>query len=159
MLNEEFLIPSSEGLKSQTTPWPPRLAFDFAMGDDPDAIMQRYDLSPTAFQYLLITPTFMKEVDAHRQYIIENGITFKYKARLQAEEYLMTLDEIIHSADSSPAVKLDAIKSVVKWSGYEADTKGAAQQGGSNQTRLVIQWGDGSGQIALENINTCQNNE
>ena len=91
----------------------------------------------------------MREVDTHRKTVVNEGITFRLKAKLQAETYLQNVDELIHDPDTSPAVRLDAIKSVVKWAQYEGDDK-AATDSSKGGTRLVIQWGDGSGAVALE---------
>lgn len=148
-LNSEFLIPSEEGLSTPTSPWPSRLAFDFAMGEDPELLTARYEIGPTQWQYLLLNPAFMLEVEKHRRTIVEEGVTFRLKAKLQAEAYLEEIDTLVHDPETSPAVRLDAIKSMVKWSGYEPTTKDS-QAAPSGPTRMVISWADGSGQIALE---------
>jgi hypothetical protein len=49
----------------------------------------------------------------------EKGLTFKLKARAQAEELLTTSYLLIHDPAVSPAVKADLIKSTVKWAGLE----------------------------------------
>jgi len=162
MINEEFDIP--ETLFAEATPQPPtpvtapaipwtdRLVFDVAIGDSIEAIMARYELTEEQIEDLLIHPTFTKAVDDQRRNIVENGIGFKYKSKLLAEEYLESLDGIVRDPSTSAAVRLDAIKSITKWAGYdESATKGSS--GTSQATRMVIQWADGSGQIAVETSN------
>lgn len=146
MLNEDFMIAEPQ------VSWPARLPFDFAMGEDANTLLERYDLQPSQLHSLVFTPAFMKEVDKHRQEILDNGVSFRLKAKIQAEEYLQEIDNLINDADTSPAVRLDAIKSVVKWSGYEPTTQNQSQASGG-ATRLIISWADGSGQVALETNN------
>ena len=148
MLNEEFLIPSDEGLKSNTAPWPSRLSFDLAMGDSAEAVMERYAIGPSQMQYLFLNPAFQLELQNHKERILAEGISFKTKAKLQAEDYLTDIDELIHDPETSPAVRLDAIKSVVTWAGY--GEKKSDSVGGGSATRMVISWADGSGQVAIE---------
>ena len=64
-------------------------------------------------------PIFLKKVDIYRSEIQEKGITFRLKARAQAEELLTTSWTLIHSAEVSPSVKADLIKSTVKWANLE----------------------------------------
>jgi len=109
-------------------PWPPRLAFELAMDGDLQYILDKHTLTAEQLTSYLLTPAFAREVADHRTKILAEGISFKMKAKLQAEEYLRDIDELIHDADASPAVRLDAIKSVVQWAGYVP--KGDAPIGG-----------------------------
>ena len=143
----------SQDLDIQTLhPWPARLPFDVAMGDSPESLCDRYGLQPEALDIFFLNAAFRREVAAHGQQIRDEGITFKAKARLQAEMYLEELHDIVVDKTIAPATRLDAIKSVTKWAGYEPKPVPENASSGSTgaQTRLVIQWQDGSGQIALE---------
>ena len=64
-------------------------------------------------------PIFLKKVTFYRDEIKEKGMTFKLKARAQSEELLTTSWSLIHSPDTSAAVKADLIKATVKWGGLE----------------------------------------
>ena len=61
----------------------------------------------------------LDEVGFLRGEVREKGMTFRLKARAQAEELLTTSWTLIHSPDVSAAVKADLIKSTVKWGGLE----------------------------------------
>jgi hypothetical protein len=64
-------------------------------------------------------------------------MTFRLKARAQAEELLTTSWTLIHSNDVSAAVKADLIKSTVKWGGLEPQkdmSGGDGPQGGVSIT-------------------------
>jgi hypothetical protein len=70
-------------------------------------------------------------VEHFRTEVREKGITFKLKARAQAEELLTTSWLLIHDPVVSPAVKADLIKSTVKWAGLEPkDSPETANAGG-----------------------------
>jgi hypothetical protein len=64
-------------------------------------------------------PVFLKRVESYRDEVREKGLTFRLKARAQAEELLTTSYMLIHDPAVSPAVKADLIKSTVKWAGLE----------------------------------------
>ena len=64
--------------------------------------------------------------------------------------YLENVHDIINSETAAPSVKLDAIKSIVKWAGYELKPEISAQRQSQQKTQLVIQWQDGSGTVAIQ---------
>ena len=129
-----------------TNRWSDRFAFDIALrlegsGDDLDDILQRHNI--TALELLEINkdPLFLKRVASYRDDIRDKGVTFRMKARAQAEELLTTSWVLIHSPDVSAAVKADLIKSTVKWAGLEP--KGDdAQIGGSGGVKITINLGN-----------------
>ena len=87
--------------------------------------------APFLYSYLR-SQLFLKKVESYRNEIREKGMTFKLKARAQAEELLTTSWTLIHNPDTSAAVKADLIKSTVKWGGLEPknDTAIEGQGGG-----------------------------
>jgi len=128
-----------------TNRWSDRFAFDIALrlegsGDDLTEILQRHNV--TAIDLLAINkdPLFLKRVASYRDDIRDKGVTFRMKARAQAEELLTTSWVLIHSPDVSAAVKADLIKSTVKWAGLEpkGDDAGAGPSGG---VRITINLG------------------
>lgn len=113
--------------------WSPRMAFDMAMGEeDTDVLCERYALGEEAFNRILAHPAFRKEVSAFMKDVRENGVTFKAKVRAQAEEYLEVVDEIVNNPLAGASLRLDAIKSVVKWAGLD----GAAAAGGNGGAHM-----------------------
>lgn len=110
------------------TKWSDRLAFDVALalegsGESLDEIKQRHGVTASNLLVFNKDPVFLKKVEGYRDDIRDKGITFKLKARAQAEELLTTSWGLIHSPAVSPAVKADLIKSTVKWAGLEARTE------------------------------------
>jgi hypothetical protein len=122
---------------STAQPWPNRLAFDIALGDDPEEARLHYELSEDEFLRIIHHPAFRKEVADHARDIRENGISFKSKARLFAETYLAEVDEIVGNREIGATIRLDAIKSVVKWAGLEPQATKNAEA--STQPQFNIQ--------------------
>lgn len=128
-----------------TTKWSDRLAFDIALrlegsGEDIVEIMARHRIVTTDLVAFNGDPVFLKKVGTFRDEIRDKGVTFKMKAKSQAEELLKTSWLLIHSPDVSAAVKADLIKSTVKWAGLEpkGDTGDSGASGG---VRIMINLG------------------
>jgi hypothetical protein len=107
-----------------TTKWSDRLTFDMALmlegsGDTLQEVITRHKISASDILKFKADPVFLKQVEHYRDEIKTKGLTFKLKARAQAEELLTTSWLLIHDPGVSPAVKADLIKSTVKWGGLE----------------------------------------
>ena len=106
------------------TKWTNRLAFDIALrlegsGEDLDEIVTRHQIVAGDLLVFNKDPVFLRKVSDFRDEIRDKGVTFRLKARTQAEELLKTSWMLIHDPVVSPAVKADLIKSTVKWAGLE----------------------------------------
>ena len=111
-------------LPLQHTKWSDRLAFDIALlleksGETLDEVIERHNITPSDMLVFNKDPIFRKRAEGYRNEIREKGVTFRLKARAQAEELLVTSWQLIHSPEVSPAVKADLIKSTVKWGDLE----------------------------------------
>jgi len=116
--------PVMDTLPLHHTKWSDRLAFDVALalegsGETLDEIKQRHRIAAADLLVFNKDKVFLKKVEHYRNEVREKGLTFRLKARAQAEELLTTSWGLIHSPDVSPAVKADLIKSTVKWAGLE----------------------------------------
>ena len=113
-----------DNLPLNHTKWNDRLAFDVALtlegsGETLQEVITRHNISANDILTFNADPVFLKKVEGYRTEVREKGLTFKLKARAQAEELLTTSWLLIHDAAVSPAVKADLIKSTVKWAGLE----------------------------------------
>jgi len=111
-------------LPLQLTKWSDRLAFDVALmlegsGESLQEVVARHKIAATDILEFNKDPVFLKKVEHYQTEIKEKGLTFRLKARAQAEELLTTSYMLIHDPGVSPAVKADLIKSTVKWAGLE----------------------------------------
>lgn len=88
-------------------------------GESLQEVIARHNINADAITRFNKDPVFLKKVEALRNEVRDKGLTFKMKARAQAEELLTTSWVLIHDPTTSPAVKADLIKSTVKWAGLE----------------------------------------
>jgi hypothetical protein len=128
------------------TKWSDRLAFDVALtlegsGDSLQEVMTRHSINANDILKFNADPVFLKKVEHYRDEIRDKGMTFKLKARAQAEELLTTSWLLIHDPSVSAAVKADLIKSTVKWAGLEP--KGDQEiNTGAGGVRITINLGN-----------------
>ena len=125
--------------------WSDRLAFDVALmlegsGGTLQEVIARHKISGNDILTFNADPVFLKKVEHYRGEIQDKGLTFKLKARAQAEELLTTSWVLIHDPAVSPAVKADLIKSTVKWAGLEPKNDAVAE-GGTGGVRITINLG------------------
>lgn len=148
MLNEEFIIDLPENeldaiLASVATPppatikrprdYPQNFCMELALGlEDEEVLCIRYDLTPYEYECLKENHAFQKDLASWRSRMAEDGLSFKLKARVQAESYLQEIDSIITSIDTSAETKLNAITRCVEWAGL-----GPKQQDGKNSGTSV----------------------
>jgi len=104
--------------------WSDRLAMDIALalegsGETVADILARHNILLFDLERFNADSVFVKKVGHLRDEVRDKGMTFRLKAKAQAEELLTTSWTLIHSNEVSPAVKADLIKSTVKWAGLE----------------------------------------
>lgn len=135
-----------DNLPLKHTKWSDRLAFDMALilegsGESVAEVLERHKLEPDDLHLFNTDPIFNKKVENYREEITEKGMTFRLKARAQAEELLTTSWTMIHSPEVSPAVKADLIKSTVKWGGLEPKNDNVVE-GANGGVRITINLGN-----------------
>jgi hypothetical protein len=134
-----------DNLPLNHTKWNDRLAFDVALtlegsGETLQEVITRHNISANDILTFNADPVFLKKVEGYRNEVREKGLTFKLKARAQAEELLTTSWLLIHDPAVSPAVKADLIKSTVKWAGLEPRDAGP-QDNGTGGVKITINLG------------------
>jgi hypothetical protein len=134
-----------DNLPLNHTKWNDRLAFDVALtlegsGDTLQEVITRHGIAANDILTFNADKVFLKKVEGYRTEIRDKGMTFKLKARAQAEELLTTSWLLIHDPAVSPAVKADLIKSTVKWAGLEPKDVGP-QEGGTGGVKITINLG------------------
>jgi hypothetical protein len=134
-----------DNLPLNHTKWNDRLAFDVALtlensGETLQEVMARHNISASDILAFNADPVFLKKVEGYRTEIRDKGLTFKLKARAQAEELLTTSWLLIHDPAVSPAVKADLIKSTVKWAGLEPKND-VTTEGSGGGVKITINLG------------------
>jgi hypothetical protein len=119
---------------AEIEPYPPTLPLEVALKTAPvKDICEAYGLTRTDWDALKTNPTFVHEVATWRENLKKDGgLSFRMKARLQAEELLKTSWRMIHdrTGDVAPSVQADLIKFTIRAAGLDGskDQAAAAQQ-------------------------------
>jgi hypothetical protein len=118
--------------------FPPMLPFELAMRiDSVPNICKAYGIDKDDFAELIDNPLFVAAYEHAREELQKDGVSFRIKAKLQAEALLAKSWALIHSPDTPNTVKADLIKSTVRWAGYEPkQTDGAGA--GTNAFQINI---------------------
>lgn len=118
--------------------YPPTLPVEIALKTASiKDLCAEYNLSREEWEALKERPDFRADVKAWVDRLKEEGMSFKAKAQLQAEQLLITSWKMIHGgAEVPPAVKADLIKFTIRAAGLD----GSAQKegGGAHGTALQI---------------------
>lgn len=135
-----------DNLPLNHTKWNDRLAFDVALtlegsGESLQEIMERHNIAANDILVFKSDPVFLKKVEHYRNEVRDKGLTFKLKARAQAEELLTTSWLLIHDPAVSPAVKADLIKQTVRWAGLEPKGNEATGDSANGGVRITINLG------------------
>jgi hypothetical protein len=84
------------------------------------AVCEAYGITEEEWDLIRFDPTFLADLQRAVDMLKEEGMSFKLKARLQAEELLKTSWRMIHSVNTPPNVAADLIKSTARWAGFDA---------------------------------------
>lgn len=117
----------------------PRLAVEIAFGiERPEQIYPRYGLDENDWLALMVHPVFKKTVLTYQEELKEQGLlTFRTKARIQAEAYLTDAHVMIKHPMTPPAVKANMIQWMAKMGDLEP-AKNGEQQGTTFQLQIVL---------------------
>ena len=100
--------------------FPPQLVMDLALGvEDIPTILERYSLTDAEYEYLTCHPAFRSQLAVAQKTILEEGLSFKAKAKVLAETHLQTMDEMLNDSMTPPATKLGVFQSLAKLGGLE----------------------------------------
>lgn len=120
--------------------FPPMLPVELALKiDTPQNICAHYDISRDQFAAIIRHPVFIKQYQEAIESLKVDGMSFKLKARMMAEDYLTTAYSMVKSPATSDAVRSDLIKNTVRWAGYDA--KAAEVGAGGNSFNILINLG------------------
>lgn len=122
--------------------WPHTLIVELALKTaSPQELKAEYNFTDDEWDGLRLNPAFIGELAAMCELIQKDGMSFKQKARLQAEAMLETNWRLVHgpSSEVPAAVKARLIETTFRIAGY--DNKEAAGQGGNTQLAIQINLG------------------
>lgn len=131
------------GDPAEIATYPATLPIEVALKTAPvKDICEAYGLTQQDWDRLKADPLFVAEVAALRETLKKDGMSFKLKAQLQAEELLKTSWGLIHSHhdDVPPSVKADLIKFTIRAAGLDG-SKDQAASGPQNALQININLG------------------
>lgn len=109
--------------------FPPMLPIELALRAAPvREICAAYQIDKDEFTRLAEDPVFIRAYAAAKEELQKDGVSFRMKAKVQAEELLKKSWALIHSDHTPATIKADLIKATVRWAGYEP--KGDGPGGG-----------------------------
>lgn len=119
--------------------FPPMLPVELAMRVAPvPEICAAYGIDKDEFIRLAQDPLFVQAYKGAQEMLQKDGMSFRIKARMQAEELLKDSWALIKSRDTPVAVKTDLIKATVRWAGYDAKENGPAGVGNAFQININL---------------------
>lgn len=118
--------------------WPAKLPFEIALGKRPlNVLLDDFGINADHWRLLCDNRQFKQAVGKELAELRENGVTFKHKAQIMAEDYLLLIDQWIHSSETPLGTKIDLVKSVVGWG--DLNPKKAEVAGSGAGTAFNIQ--------------------
>jgi len=110
----------------------PRIAYEIALGvDQPGVVFEKYGFAEEQAAALATNSAFMATVAKYQEEVLASGVSFKLKAKIQAED-LLTHSYIIATDPEAPmSVRADLIKWTARVAGLEPkEEKGGSAGGG-----------------------------
>lgn len=140
-----FLMADSKDPTSLT--WPPTLPIELALKTaTPDDIRREYGYSQAEWAALPGNPVFLKDLAAACEMVRQEGMSFKLKAKLIAEENLKEVFKLTRDEKCPPAVRGKLIELTARWAGFDPRTNGEGADGGpvsANTLNIQINLGEG----------------
>ena len=121
--------------------WPATLPLEVALRTAPlKDICAAYGLSREEWDALRANPRFIADVQANAEELKKDGMSFKVKAKMQAEELLKRSWKMIHEKYDvvPPSVQADLIKVTIRAAGLDGSKDQAANAIPQNALQINI---------------------
>ena len=122
--------------------FPPTMPLEVALQHNSiEEICRAYNISEERWAILQKDDGFRAEVKKYFDELKTTGVSFKHKARLQADALLTTAWDMIHDPDdeSVPAnVRADLIKAIVRWGDLEPPKEQVQGPGNAFQININL---------------------
>lgn len=137
------------GQKDPTTiAWSPTLPIELALGTaSPTALQLEYGYTDAEWAALRKNRVFLQELSGACELVRQEGMSFKLKAKMIAEENLKQVWKMVHASHDTvpPAVKGKLIELTAQWAGFANKGGGEGGDGPANANTLNIQINLGDG--------------
>lgn len=127
--------------------WPPTLPVELALKTaSPQELRREYGYSDAEWAALRENPVFLKELAGACELVRQEGMSFKLKAKLIAEENLKEVFRLIRDPATPHAVRGKLIEVNARWAGFDPRTNGEDAAGAgalvANSLNIQINLGD-----------------
>jgi len=127
--------------------WPPTLPIELALKTaSPAELRIEYGYEPEEWEALRQNKVFLKELAGACELVRQEGMSFKLKAKLIAEENLKEVFRLIRDTGTPAQVKAKLIEVNARWAGFDPRTNGEEGNGGgalqANTLNIQINLGD-----------------
>ncbi len=130
---------ATQGIRPQdpsNVGYPPLLPVELALRvGSVQEICAAYGIERAEWDALRQDPVFVEHLRRAVEEVKKDGVSYKLKARLQAEAQLKTCWNLVHDVGTPPAVKADLIKFTARVAGYDVKEQVG---GGSAANNLQI---------------------
>jgi hypothetical protein len=83
------------------------------------AVCEAYGILEDEWELIRHDPAFLADLQRAVDMLKDEGMSFRVKAKIQAEELLKTSWRMIHNPNTPPNVAADLIKSTARWAQYD----------------------------------------
>ena len=120
--------------------FPPMLPIELALRvDTVPKICEAYEIARDEFEQIIENPVFVQAYKQAVEDLQKDGMSFRLKAKLQAEALLAKSWAIIHAPETPNTVKADLIKATIRWADYEPkNTQGGLAGGNAFQININL---------------------
>jgi hypothetical protein len=98
--------------------------------DSHEEILERYGLTDAQYNRLMEVPSFRRDLAVALRDNRENGVSYAAKARVQAESYLVHVDELVNDQTVAASTRLDAVKWITKMGRLEPKEEKSSENSG-----------------------------
>ena len=120
VIAEPLLAPAVYGIEMVVEP-------ELVTVTDVGAAGEEYGITSEEWDRIRVEPGFQQELQKAVDMLKEEGMTFRIKAKLQAEELLKSSWRLIHDPGTPPNVRADLIKATMRWALYDVTSAQGAQ--------------------------------
>lgn len=136
---QEFALPAESIEPHHTLDVPAQLVWEVAAGvEDPTLVAARFGFEGTKWERLSQWPPFIQAVQRQRAEFEREGVTFRLKAGLMAEQVMDQMFKQAVGTDSTILQKLSVFNSLVEVAGLKPDKKAATQGDAGGAPRFSI---------------------
>jgi hypothetical protein len=147
----EFALPADISKPHVTLDVPPQLVWECAAGlENPADIARRLGLTDERWEQISQWGPFISAVQSQRAQFEKEGVTFRLKAGLMADQLMNELFKQTIGTDSTILQKQAVLNSLVEIAGIKAPKKEASAGDGKPQFSITINIPKGSQPVTID---------